>query len=182
LDDFARRFFAAPGRSGPVSTYNLEDICEVLNSLAQSDWKAFLSEHLRTHSTTEATAGLARAGWRLTYTAAPSESFLQRQVENGAIDFDSSAGLQVRQDGTVRSVVWEGPAFQGSQARHEDHQSERPELHANRYALSGGGLERGNCPPYAFGQWQTVEFHTPARGSTSVSGTPDRLTPLLQTR
>lgn len=112
LDDFARRFFAAQGRSGPVSTYTFEDVCTTLNSLAPSNWQSFLNQHLLTHAKTDAMAGLARAGWQLVYTPVPSETFLQNEADSGLTDLDSSIGIQLREDGTVRSVVWNGPAFQ----------------------------------------------------------------------
>jgi predicted metalloprotease with PDZ domain len=57
-------------------------------------------------------AGLARAGWQLVYTPVPSETFLQNEADSGLTDLDSSIGIQLREDGTVRSVVWNGPAFQ----------------------------------------------------------------------
>ena len=112
LDDFARRFFAAKGHSGPVSTYTFDDVCETLNSLAPGEWKDFLNKHLLTHATSDAMAGLVRAGWRLVYTSDPSETFLQDEADSGVTNLDSSIGLQIREDGTMRSVVWNGPAFQ----------------------------------------------------------------------
>lgn len=112
LDDFARRFFTAHGRSEPTSTYTFEDVCTTLNGLAANDWKSFLQAHLVTHDTDAVMAGLKRAGWKLTYTSVPTETFLQDQAESGVADLSYSIGLQARENGTVRAVVWNGPAFQ----------------------------------------------------------------------
>lgn len=112
LDQFAIRFFAAHGHSEATSTYTFDDVCITLNELAPDDWKEFLNRHLLTHNTADAMAGLARAGWRLTYASIPTETFRQEEEEAGVTDVSTSVGLQVRDDGTIRSVVWNGPAFQ----------------------------------------------------------------------
>lgn len=112
LDDFSRRFFDAKD-SGQQSTqtYTFQDICDALNKVAPDDWAAFLHRHLQSHSADEAIAGLARAGWKLTYNEVPTETFLQNEAEEGAINLDDSIGLQIDGDGRVQSVQWDGPAF-----------------------------------------------------------------------
>lgn len=111
IDDFASRFFATHGGVETVSTYSFQDVCDTLNALAPADWGSFLNQHLLTHSTADAIAGLARAGWRLRYSATPTETFLQDEAEVGVTNLDTSLGAQLRSDGSVRSVVWNGPAF-----------------------------------------------------------------------
>ncbi len=118
LDDVARRFFATRGTSNSrdsapaaTTTYTFRDVCAALDAVAPDDWAAFLRRHLDTHVDTEATAGLARAGWRLVYDTTASETFRQDEAEAGVRNLDYSIGLQVRANGGVRSVVWGGPAF-----------------------------------------------------------------------
>lgn len=111
LDDFARRFFAAHGDDQGMSTYTFDDVCRALDALVPDDWRAFLDVHLHTHETGDAIAGLARAGWKLVYRDVPTETFRQDESDAGASDLDYSIGMQVRQDGTVRSVAWDGPSF-----------------------------------------------------------------------
>ena len=116
LDHFAQRFFATHGRTRTVSTYDQREICTTLNQIAAENWQSFLQRHLETHSDQEAMAGLQRAGWRLTYTSTTSETFRQAEREAGVTNLDSSIGMQVRSDGTIRSVVWNGPAFRAGLA------------------------------------------------------------------
>jgi predicted metalloprotease with PDZ domain len=116
LDDFARRFFDTHGSVETTSTYDFQDVCNTLNNLVPSDWTNFLKKHLLTHDSVDAMAGLARAGWQLIYTDTPTEMFLQEESEAQVTNLDSSLGAQIRLDGSVRSVVWGGPAFQAGLA------------------------------------------------------------------
>jgi len=116
LDDFAKRFFHAARPDGVVSTYTFDDVCRTLDTIAHDDWHAFLTRHLDTHDDSEATAGLARAGWRLVYTAEPSDTFLQNEAEGGGLDLGYSIGAIVDDDGTVDSVAWDSPAFRAGLA------------------------------------------------------------------
>ena len=111
LDDFGRRFFAAHGYVEPTSTYTFEDVCVNLNGIVASDWKSFLTERLFTHDTDVVMSGLERAGWRLSYVSTPTETFLQDQADAGVTDLSYSIGVQVRENGSVRAVAWDGPGF-----------------------------------------------------------------------
>jgi predicted metalloprotease with PDZ domain len=111
IDQFARRFFATHGKLETISTYTFEDICETLNTLSPAPWRSILDQHLFTHASSDSIAGLARAGWQLTYNSTPTETFLQDQAEAGVINLDDSIGAQFRPNGDVRSVTWNGPAF-----------------------------------------------------------------------
>jgi predicted metalloprotease with PDZ domain len=116
LDDFARAFFATHGSVEQTSLYTFADVCEGLNTLAPADWKGMLTRHLVTHDTAEAMQGLARAGWRLTYNSTPNQTLLQDAADQGVTNLDTSLGAQVRSNGTIRSVVWNGPAFRAGLA------------------------------------------------------------------
>jgi predicted metalloprotease with PDZ domain len=111
IDQFAQRFFATHGSVESTSTYSFQDVCDTLNTLAPADWKSFLNQHLFTHAASDAIAGLGRAGWQLTYTSIPTETFLQDEADAGVINLDDSIGAQIRPNGNVRSVRWNGPAF-----------------------------------------------------------------------
>ncbi|WP_158621261.1 M61 family peptidase [Dyella dinghuensis] len=112
LDDFARRFFDSQGSGQITQTYTFADVCNTLNIIAPDDWAAFLQQHLRSHDDSDALAGLARSGWKLTYSNVPTETFRQDEEEAGANNLDYSIGLQIDKDGRVASVTWQGPAFQ----------------------------------------------------------------------
>lgn len=109
LDDFARLFFEAKGNG--TRTYIFQDVCDALNNVAPDDWAAFLGRHLRSRDADDAIAGLARAGWKLTYSDVPTETFRQDEKEAGATNLDDSIGLQIDSEGRVQSVQWNGPAF-----------------------------------------------------------------------
>ena len=116
LDDFAHRFFKTRGRTPSISTYTFEDVCATLNLVAKADWASFLDRHIVTHDTGDALAGLRRAGWQLVFTAVPTETFLQTERETGVVNLDASIGAQLRMNGSIRSVVWDGPAFRAGLA------------------------------------------------------------------
>lgn len=117
LDEFARRFFAvADGTRSTISTYTFEDVCAALSTVAPYDWADFFNHRLASHDDADALAGLARAGWRLTYADVPTETFRQDEAEAGVTNLDYSIGLQVRASGAVRSVMWNGPAFEAGLA------------------------------------------------------------------
>jgi predicted metalloprotease with PDZ domain len=110
LEDFARLFFAKSG-SQTTRTYTFDDVCAALEQIVPDDWPAFLDRHLRTRSTDEALAGLARAGWKLVYTDVPTETFRQDEAEAAVANLDDSIGLEIDAGGRVQSVQWDGPAF-----------------------------------------------------------------------
>jgi len=116
LDQFAQHFFATHGSVERISTYSFQDVCDTLNKLSPTDWKSFLNQHLLTHASSGAIAGLARAGWRLTYTSVPTETFIQNEADADIINLDYSIGAQLRPNGSVRSVMWNGPAFRAGLA------------------------------------------------------------------
>ena len=116
IDQFAQLFFATHGSVERISTYSFQDVCDTMNKLAPADWKTFLNQHLFTHASSDAIAGLARAGWQLIYTSVPTETFLQDEADAGVINLDDSIGAQFRPNGSVRSVMWNSPAFRAGLA------------------------------------------------------------------
>jgi predicted metalloprotease with PDZ domain len=111
LDNFARLFFDTGSSGQTTQTYTFEDVCKALNTITPDDWATFLQQHLRSHDERDAMAGLARAGWKLTYSDVTTETFRQDEQEGGVSNLDYSIGLQIDKDGHVPSVTWDGPAF-----------------------------------------------------------------------
>lgn len=109
LDDFARAFFRA-NHAGEVRTYTFDEVCKTLNSLVSMDWSAYLKARLDAKDAL-VLDGLTRAGWRLSYSPSPSETFLQHELELGGSNLNYSLGMVVSSKGVVRSVVWDSPAF-----------------------------------------------------------------------
>lgn len=189
LDDFARRFFKADDGAATTRTYTFKDICDALNAVAPNDWSAFLTRHLRTHDTSEALAGLARAGWKLVYTDVPTETFRQDEADAGASNLDDSLGLWIDAKGEVRSVQWNGPVFRAGLSpgarvvKVNDEPFSTPVLLAAvatsasrplRIEFEYGGREKAASIPYPGGlRYPHLE---------RIAGTHDWLSPLLQAR
>jgi predicted metalloprotease with PDZ domain len=189
LDDFARAFFKTDGGAASTKTYTFDDVCAALNAVVAADWPAFLHNHLDTHATAAALAGLARAGWKLTYSDVASATFRQDEQEGEASNLDESIGLQIDDDGRVASVRWNGPAFRAGLA---------PGVHVTRVngqpfstqtllaavaasatrpltiAFKAGMQNKTVCIAYAGG----LRYPHLQR----IAGTPDRLSALLRVR
>jgi predicted metalloprotease with PDZ domain len=189
LDDFAHRFFATSAEVHTVSTYSFEDVCHALNDLAKDDWTAVLRRHLESHEDADALAGLTHAGWRLRYDEEPTETFRQDEAETGVSNLDDSIGLQVRPDGNVRSVVWDGPAFRAGLAPG----SKITAVNGQHFtsSLLEQAIERVDVTPLTLTfevngvtQTKTVSYDGKLRYPhlERIPGTVDRITPLLQAR
>lgn len=111
IDDFAHLFFAGASADAPTRTYVFADMCAALSALAPDDWAGFLHQWIDGHQALDTTDGLTRHGWRLVYSDVPSASFRQTEAEAGAADLSYSIGLTVADNGAVRAVAWNGPAF-----------------------------------------------------------------------
>lgn len=189
LDDFAYAFFATHGSVEIISTYSFYDVCDTLNALASADWKSFLNQHLLTHDTADVMAGLARAGWQLTYNSTPTETFLQDEADAGVINLDTSLGAQLRSNGTVRSVVWNSPAFRAGLSPGIRIVAVNGQFFSRAVVLdatnsSGSVPLRLTLQDSDTHRVVTIPYAGPLRYPhlERIPGTPDRLTPLLAAR
>lgn len=189
LDDFAHSFFDAERSGQTAQTYTFEDICNALNKIAPDDWATFLQQHLRSHDTGDAMAGLARAGWKLTYNNVSTETFRQDEDEAGASNLDYSIGLQIEKDGHIASVTWNGPAFQAglSAGAHVVEVDGQPfstqklltavQMTATKPLLLRVTME-GSSRDVVIPYQGTLQYPHLER----IAGTIDRLSPLLKAR
>jgi predicted metalloprotease with PDZ domain len=189
LDDFARLFFDTSRSSQGTRTYTFQDICDALNKVAPNDWASFLEQHLRSHHADDALAGLARAGWKLTYNDTPSETFHQDEQEAGVVNLDDSIGLQVDTDGGVHSVQWNGPAFRAGLAPGSRIIEVKGQPFSTHALLAAVQLSASN--PLSMqvdinGSKRdvTIDYHGGLRYPhlERIAGTPDRLSALLNPR
>jgi predicted metalloprotease with PDZ domain len=111
IDDFARLFFAGATPEAPTRTYTFDDLCGALNEVAPGDWAGFLRTWIDAHDELDTTSGLTRHGWRLAFTDTPTPAFRAGEDEDGVANLTYSIGLTIRDNGTVRTVAWQGPAF-----------------------------------------------------------------------
>jgi predicted metalloprotease with PDZ domain len=111
LDDFARGFFGVEnGRHVPL-TYTFDDVVAALNAVQPYDWATFLRTRLDGHGPGAPLDGIARAGWKLVYTAEETPFYKDVEDYRKAADLSYSLGVSVSPDGHITNVTWEGPAF-----------------------------------------------------------------------
>lgn len=108
LDDFARAFFGRKDAGPMPQLYDRANVVAALNAVQPYDWATFFAERIDRPGVATPTAGLERGGYRLTYAETPSA-----WTAAGETDASSflSLGMSARRDGTVASVLWDGPAF-----------------------------------------------------------------------
>ncbi|MEW9572491.1 M61 family metallopeptidase [Rhodanobacter sp. Si-c] len=113
LDDFARRFYGMDDGSDVTRTYTFADVVDALNAVQPYDWATFLRRMLDAHADHAPLDGLARGGYQLAYTGMPSTMWKARISHDQPADDDAmySVGFDVKDDGEVVDVLWNGPAF-----------------------------------------------------------------------
>ena len=112
LDDFAKAFFGLRDGDWNQLTYQFDDVAATLNEVLPYDWAAFLKTRLESHGPGAPLAGLARSGYKLIYTEAPTDFLKSVESRRKSTDLTYSLGLSLNKDGEITGVQWEGPAFQ----------------------------------------------------------------------
>ena len=117
LDDFARAFFGGRDGDWSVATYRFEDVVATLNAVAPFDWASFLDARVN-HVQPHAPLGwLAKSGYRLVFTSAPTPFWVAEEKRNKTTDLSYSLGMTVDNvDNSLSAVVWDGPAFKAGLA------------------------------------------------------------------
>ena len=111
LDDFARSFFGVRDGSLVAAPYTFEDLVAGLNAVLPYDWERFLRARVDSVAATADLDGVARGGYRLSWTDQPSPRQLATEQRSGTIDLRFSLGMTLDKEGTVRAVTWDGPAW-----------------------------------------------------------------------
>lgn len=191
LDNFARAFFGAGDGSWTPLTYTFEDVVAALNAVTPYDWTAFLRARLDAAGGQAPLDGIARGGWRLSYSSERSNYFRQYEANNEVSDFMFSIGAAFDKTNNVTQVQWDGPAFNvglivGAQA-----------IAVNGQAFSADALRRAistakdSAAPIELLIKNGDQYRTLAidyRGGLRyprferVAGTPDRLGAILSPR
>ena len=112
LDSFAAAFFGVDEGSAVTRTYTFDDIVRALNAVAPYDWAGYLNQRLYATGPEAPLDGLARGGYRLTFTDKISPFMKSDDDIRKMVDFDFSVGLALTKDGMVRNAIWNSPAFQ----------------------------------------------------------------------
>lgn len=111
LDDFAKAFFGVDNGSWTTRTYGFDDVAAALDQVMPYDWASFLKTRIDTLRPQAPLDGLARGGWKLVYTDAPTDYFKQEEGFRKITDLTYSLGAMLGRDGEVRGVLWDSPAF-----------------------------------------------------------------------
>jgi predicted metalloprotease with PDZ domain len=114
LDDFERIFLGVGGNTGPlILTYDFDDLVKDLNQVVAYDWDAFLRDRVYKINPHADLAGITQGGYKLAFQDKPSASerlLASAGRRRGGLDGWYSVGLRLRGDGTIRDVLWGGPA------------------------------------------------------------------------
>ncbi len=113
LDDFAKGFFGGDDGSYAPRGYTFDDVVAALNAVHPHDWAGFLRTRLDA-SGPDAKApldGLARGGYRLTYTDSLTAG--EKRIQSGwATDFQYSLGFTLSSSNKLTGIRWGGRAFE----------------------------------------------------------------------
>lgn len=111
LDDFAKAFFGVDNGSYVPRTYTFEDVVSTLNGVVAHDWASFLKTRIQEVQEKAPLDGLERGGYKLVYTATPTEFMKAAEGRSKSTGLSYSLGLSVGSDGVISDVQWGGPAF-----------------------------------------------------------------------
>jgi predicted metalloprotease with PDZ domain len=110
LDDFCKLFLGGPSGSPAVETYDFGDVVATLARVAPYDWAALLEARLHGREGAPL-AGLARTGWKLGYSAEPSDTQVSIERATKSIHLAASIGIDVdAEKGAIHDVVPGSPA------------------------------------------------------------------------
>ena len=113
LDDFAKGFFGGDDGSYAPRGYTFDDVVAALNAVHPHDWAGFLRTRLDAAGP-DAKApldGLARGGYRLTYTDSLTAG--EKRIQSGwERDFQYSLGFTLSSTNRLTGVRWGGRAFE----------------------------------------------------------------------
>ena len=112
LDDFARAFFGVRDGDWGELTYSFDDVIAALKTIDGGyDWGTFLHDRVNTVRPHAPLEGLARGGYRLTFTDQPTGYWKSAEHVRQAMNLSYSLGLSVGKEGAAVGVIWDGPAY-----------------------------------------------------------------------
>jgi predicted metalloprotease with PDZ domain len=192
LDDFCRAFFGAGADDAAPRLYTFDDVVSGLNAVAANDWRGFLRARLDGHGPDAPLDGLARSGWKLVFTAAPSAYIASYEKREKLAHLGYSLGLEAGADnGVITDVVWDGPAFQAGLSRGQQIVAVNGRAYTPDVLKEAARAANGESPPVellvkSYDVYRTVrlDYHGGARYPhlERIQGQPDRLAALLRPR
>ena len=111
LDDFAKAFFGMNDGDWGILTYSRQDVIDTLNGVVDYDWDGLLKARVEQTNTEVSKQGFTLGGYKLVYGTSPNSTIRTAELTGRYVDQSFGTGLIVGDDGTVRTVVWDSPAF-----------------------------------------------------------------------
>lgn len=111
LDDFARAFFGMRDGDWGELPYDLDEIVATLNRVQPYDWRGYLNARVYSIAPRPPLEGITQGGYRLVYREEPTSWTKALQSGGKYSDLTYSIGITVGNDGKIRSVLWDSPAF-----------------------------------------------------------------------
>lgn len=107
LDNFCRKFFATNAATDPaVKPYEFSEVLGILRELADEDWEKFFADRISKPRNALGLEFLTRTlGYRLQYSAKPSEYLLERERDRKNVNVTDSIGLSAGEDGKLSIIV-----------------------------------------------------------------------------
>lgn len=105
LDDFCRLFLGGQNSPPMVVPYTFEDVVKALNQVAAYDWATLLKERVNAIQPRAPLEGLARSGWKLTYTDQPNRFVATSEKVSEHTNLFFSLGFSLKKDGEFMDVI-----------------------------------------------------------------------------
>ena len=111
LDDFAKAFFGVRDGDWGELPYDFDEVVSTLNGVYPYDWATFLTTRLYGVNQPAPLRGLNMAGYKLVWKEEPNSYDKGRMGGYNYTSLTYSLGVNLTDNGTVSSTLWDGPAF-----------------------------------------------------------------------
>jgi predicted metalloprotease with PDZ domain len=112
MNDFSHAFYGGPGGEPALKTYTFDDVVAGLNGVVAYNWSAFLRTRLDSLAPKTPPEALLASGWQILYNDQPNEYERVRDLILKQANLMNSIGLVAKDDGTLITVLYQGPSFQ----------------------------------------------------------------------
>ncbi|MGE5243057.1 MAG: M61 family peptidase [Betaproteobacteria bacterium] len=112
IDDFCHLFHGGANNGPELKPYTFDDVVHALGQVVPYGWADFLHEKVTSLAPEAPTGGIENGGWKVVFTGEPQRTQGRRPIPAD----EYSIGLDLRPDGTVLDVIYNGPAFKAGLA------------------------------------------------------------------
>ena len=116
FDDFLQAYAGPPDSLPLVRTYTRADIEGLLAAVAPYDWHGFFEKYVYDVAVHPPSDEIARAGWKLVYSAAPNDFIVASDKLNKHVSAWYSLGVDLTEKGEVLTVRPDSPAWKAGLA------------------------------------------------------------------